>query len=901
MTFSKKIKENLKPTYRSNNLEEIFYKPLLSQAISYKRVSAYFSSSGLNLYTKGLDMLFRNGGRVKFVISANISKEDFKKIKSGYEIRNKISSLSKMLNVNPSTLKNNLLEKENKNKLGNLAFMIANGKVEIKFAFIPKSLGIFHDKFGIIDSGNEKVFFNGSVNETQSGIKNNYESISVDCSWDDSKNVKDRINENVSRFDRIWHNKEKRLIVKDATDVVYDEIAVFQNNSNIEIKEKAINKKAKDENFENNNVVFSINKNGRVIRTDNSLIKITSHDRKLRLRNSDLSSFFENDNSTLKEKITYKEIQRVIKITKQRCSKKNINVIVRQSVKDKIAKNKYSIRQYKIIGNLLKSNSDRFYKIEGNDYKKFSKIVQNEVSRKLKPIHLKSSFYEYKMARSANFSVPGSGKTAMILGVFAYLNSNISPNEFVDKILVVCPINAFESWKAEFNNVFGDKKNLSCIDNQSSKDFNSELNIKWNTSNLILINYESVDSYKDTLERLINKKTMLVFDEVHRIKNPNGKNAKSSLYISEKPLFKFVMTGTPIPNSYEDIYNFLHILYGSEYNSFFGWDSSQLKSPSIRMIDEINQKLKPFFWRTNKNDLGVPKAENDKLILVNPSKSQLDLAKSIYYNEKSSLAKIIRLIQASTNPKLLLKKINYEDMGFNNDGDFSDINKDNFDNAIEKKDNPFQIRDAKKYRDFNLDKIKSPKFEKGISLVKKLVKENKKVIIWATYVETMKKIKKRLINEGINTNLVYGDTDIKSREVLIDEFKNKNVNVMVSNPQTLGESVSMHKTVHNAVYFEYNFNLTFMLQSRDRIHRLGLKKNQYTRYYYLMTKSQSYESTEPGYIDQKIYEKLKEKEKRMYESIDNNKLSLDYSDDEIKQAISIIDKERERIENNRNE
>ena len=129
---------------------------------------------------------------------------------------------------------------------------------------------------------------------------------------------------------------------------------------------------------------------------------------------------------------------------------------------------------------------------------------------------------------------------------------------------------------------------------------------------------------------------------------------------------------------------------------------------------------------------------------------------------------------------------------------------------------------------------------------------------------------------------------------------NGDVQVLVSNPQTLGESVSLHQTVHDAVYFEYNFNLTFMLQSRDRIHRLGLNQNQYTQYYYLQTASEDINSIRPGFIDEKIYKRLKDKEKLMYEAIDDKELSVEYSENEILEAIKIIDEERKRI-NKRNE
>jgi hypothetical protein len=89
-----------------------------------------------------------------------------------------------------------------------------------------------------------------------------------------------------------------------------------------------------------------------------------------------------------------------------------------------------------------------------------------------------------------------------------------------------------------------------------------------------------------------------------------------------------------------------------------------------------------------------------------------------------------------------------------------------------------------------------------------------------------------------------------------------------------------------------------MLQSRDRIHRLGLKDNQYTRYYYLQTKSESAASSRPGYIDEKIYSRIKEKEQIMYDAIDDNTLSVEYCEDDIIGAIKIIDEERRRITQN---
>ena len=92
MGFSNELKNNIQPTYSNEQLANVFYKPVLREADTYKRVSAYFSSAGLELYSRGIDELFQNGGLAKFVVSTNISESDFEKIKRGYEIKDNIKN-----------------------------------------------------------------------------------------------------------------------------------------------------------------------------------------------------------------------------------------------------------------------------------------------------------------------------------------------------------------------------------------------------------------------------------------------------------------------------------------------------------------------------------------------------------------------------------------------------------------------------------------------------------------------------------------------------------------------------------------------------------------------------------------------------------------------------------------
>ncbi|TVV24591.1 DEAD/DEAH box helicase [Weissella cibaria] len=547
----------------------------------------------------------------------------------------------------------------------------------------------------------------------------------------------------------------------------------------------------------------------------------------------------------------------------------NDEIYLEDDVKQYIEQNAYAIDEQRIAGLTIKDYDLRW----DDEVAEFSRILNQEISRPLKPQQLQASFYLATMKKAANFSVPGAGKTAMMYGAFAYLSS--PEVDQINRLVVVSPINAFEAWRTEFAEVFGPKRDLHFM---NLKQYGSVGDVRrdWGVANIIVINYEALSGWKlSALNGLIDEKTMIVFDEVHRIKNPEGKRAANALTLGPNARYHYVLTGTPIPNSYKDVYNFLHLLYQNEYDAFFGWEINELDA---NISSDINDKLQPFFWRTNKTDLEVPPAEADKLIKVDPDTQQADLAAVIHDVESNVLAKYIRLMQASTNPELLTANIDFNDLGFL----FGEL-----DYTVDSAFDSAEERAAKQrlYLDFGVDRMRTPKFDAGMDLIKSLVHEGKKVLVWGMFVGTMHKIQAELTEHGISSSLIYGATPKDARVDLINQFRNGGVSILISNPATLGESISLHQTVHDAVYFEYNFNLTFMLQSRDRIHRLGLPADQYTRYYYLMTDG---DSAHGGFIDQQVYDRLKEKEQVMMNAIDGKLLVPMIEDDYLDDVKSIL-------------
>ena len=189
-------------------------------------------------------------------------------------------------------------------------------------------------------------------------------------------------------------------------------------------------------------------------------------------------------------------------------------------------------------------------------------------------------------------------------------------------------------------------------------------------------------------------------------------------------------------------------------------------------------------------------------------------------------------------------------------------------------DKDFTIKDMPKITDQYIMNLihrvnNTGKFKLGIEKIKELVNEKKSVLVWGIFTGTLEKIQQELINNNISAKVIDGKiTDLKEREKIINEFLTEEIQVLIANPNTLAESVSLHKQCHDAIYFEYSFNYTHMAQSRDRINRLGLNENQYTRYYYAMCGE--YDDKES--IDRIIYNRLQEKHDMMLQAIEAGEL-----------------------------
>jgi superfamily II DNA or RNA helicase len=228
--------ENLKRRYKSiegDHLARDFYSPCLLASKKLKRATCDFTSSVLYQYGEALLKLVNidlDDCQVQILAEPKLENSD-------------IQAMQKAIDKNDRDfIEENIIEKifkdaisiatgnrDNEKKLKVLAWLIKNKRIIIKFAFVKhvENSNLFHDKEGVfyLEWDDKKIGFNGSENETYSGLERNGGSFSVFKSWIDGQ--KDYVQDIEVAFDKAWEDKLPGLKTKKMNKKVLDMISSF--------------------------------------------------------------------------------------------------------------------------------------------------------------------------------------------------------------------------------------------------------------------------------------------------------------------------------------------------------------------------------------------------------------------------------------------------------------------------------------------------------------------------------------------------------------------------------------------------------------------------------------------------------------------------------------------------
>ena len=335
-----------------------------------------------------------------------------------------------------------------------------------------------------------------------------------------------------------------------------------------------------------------------------------------------------------------------------------------------------------------------------------------------------------------------------------------------------------------------------------------------------------------------------------------------------------------MPKSYEDLFNLVEFLWPQK-NLLTTEEKFRLKKLETQRANEeakriLDGKIGPVFYRVRKKDLGLKKQNFLPPVQIDMNLQERKIYDAIFYRLKNSAkedylkninivhrlikGRMIRLRQATSYIKLLSTSIqDYDEELLSNENSVTNII-------------------------HNYDQFELPaKLEYLINLVSEFQKERKKVVVWSNFIGTIKLIEEHLNRINIYNKKIIGEIPIQkedivegeTREKIRNEFVNSKsgLNVLIANPAACAESISLHKTCFNAIYYDLSYNCAQYLQSLDRIHRVGGSELHEANYYFLQ-----YKNT----IDSDILDNLRRKAKKMYDIIEDDYsiYALDMFDDE---------------------
>ncbi|HVJ36873.1 MAG TPA: DEAD/DEAH box helicase [Stenotrophomonas sp.] len=428
----------------------------------------------------------------------------------------------------------------------------------------------------------------------------------------------------------------------------------------------------------------------------------------------------------------------------------------------------------------------------------------------------------------ATFSVPGAGKTTEALATFAYRRQ---PG---DRLLVIAPKNAFAAWDEQLQECFPSTSDafVRLRGSNIAKALNED-------PPFMLMSYQQVAISRDLITPHLARHRVHVFlDESHRIKaGPSRKTAQAVLSVSQFPVGKLVMSGTPMPQSRDDLLPQFSFLY-----------------PEIPAnADNVVERMRPIYVRTNKRELGLPPVTHlRKTVPMSPlqlelyryMKSEVARQATAYLSDRGRQAfrslgrSVTRLLMFVSHPALLSREIDFAKPGLLS--------------AV-------------------LAEGKGPKMNYLLHRARELARKGEKVLIWSSFRHNVEYIADSLQDLGavyIHGGVDAGDEDDDgTREGKIKLFHDdENVRVMVANPAAASEGVSLHTVCHHALYLDRTFNAAHFLQSMDRIHRLGLPPDQAT----------TIEIVEcSGSVDETVQMRLKAKIDAMAAVLNDTSLQID--------------------------
>lgn len=414
------------------------------------------------------------------------------------------------------------------------------------------------------------------------------------------------------------------------------------------------------------------------------------------------------------------------------------------------------------------------------------------------------------------------------------------------KTLVLCPLSIIEgAWLEDIKKFAPEIKAVNLW--RARKESKTKVGgVAWNVlvngCDVAIVNFDTFKIIKDEL--MTCGFEMLIIDESSFIKNHKAKTTKEVTKFADKMRYVYLLSGTPAPNSEEEFFSQIRLvdpfLFGRNFYLFknqwfkpldwsgFKWGlKPELKEEFKRRVASVSD-----FVEKNKV-LDLP----DKTFNIRKVYLSDDERKAYVQMAKKMVAEIEEQQIEAANAAVKVMKLREITSGF-------------------------LLDEKKEVVTFGNTKLKE---------LQALLGEigERPVLIWIQFQHEA-----RLILETLGSMARVCNSSVNQTKQIenIRDFKDGKYQYLVAHPASIGHGHTL-TVCSDAVYYSLSHSYEKQTQSADRIYRKG-QKNQCTYYFLLADDS----------IDEVIYRLLHQKESRLHDVLDCNRIDSEINREVVEHA-----------------
>lgn len=425
-----------------------------------------------------------------------------------------------------------------------------------------------------------------------------------------------------------------------------------------------------------------------------------------------------------------------------------------------------------------------------NEYKN-SKLKltkkEKEVLRDYQEIGVKWLYNIYKCGFGGILADEmGLGKSIQVI----YFIKKLIEEDSNSKFLIVVPTSLVYNWENEFKK-FAPKLNYQVFAGIKSKRHEFLEN---DNPNIYITSYHLLREDEEIYNKIHFK--VCIIDEAQNIKNPQAGITKVVKKINSE--LRLALTGTPIENSTIELWSIFDFIMpgfmSSEKTFHSKYNIKEFNEEENNLLNLLNKQISPFILRRKKQDVlsDLPdKIENNIYIdltdkqkkiyaaEVNRVRREMDEIISSEGIEKARfmiLQLLTKLRQICIDPRLVFD--NYNEM--------------------------------------------SSKIENLIKVVKELIDNGHKILLFSTFKTAIELVRKEFKNNNITNYVITGEVSSKKRMELVNKFNSDDTNCFLITLKAGGTGLNL-TSADVVIHLDIWWNPQAENQATDRAHRIGQK------------------------------------------------------------------------------